>query len=291
MTVNEIPCFIGMSYETGYQAPGARESRAVVNQAYHHALLAHGYGVEAVRAHGGGGAKVGLVHNPTNFVPVTETPADTHAARTHWAAANGQILGPVLSGEYPASFLEAHAGDLPKMETGDLAVISQKTDFLGLNVYSGTFVRAGGSDGRTPEEVPMPPDFPVGHLPWIRIIPQALYFAIRFSAEAYGAKKFYITENGYCADDDAAKRDADGTVLDLDRREYCRNHLMAVHRAIKEGYRVKGYFLWSLMDNFEWSEGYQSRFGAVHIDYQTLARTPKLSAGWYTKVIRAGRLV
>ena len=290
-TVNEIPCFIGLSYETGIHAPGATEDRTVLNQAYHHALLAHGYGVQAVREHGGDAAKVGLVHNPFNSVPVTETPADIDAARSYWAAANAQILGPVFLGEYPASFLETNGHDLPKMEPGDLATISTPTDFLGVNTYTGNFVRAGGPDGQTPEEAHMPSDFPTGNVPWLKIVPQSIYFAIRFAREVYGAKRFYVTENGFCENDDAASRDADGTILDLTRREYCRSYLMNVHRAIKEGYRVKGYFLWSLMDNFEWAEGYAARFGVVHVDFQTQARTPKLSAKWYAEVIRAGALV
>lgn len=133
--------------------------------------------------------------------------------------------------------------------------------------------------------------YPTGHLSWLKVLPQAIYFSIRHAEEVYGVKNFYISENGYCADDDNTPHDHDGTVLDLDRREYCRNYLMAVHRAVKEGYRVKGYFLWSLLDNFEWAEGYRARFGLVKVDYGTLARTPKLSAKWYAEVIRAGGLV
>ena len=291
MTVNEITCFIGLGYGTGIHAPGAQEGQAVLNQCYHHAVLAHGFGVEAVREHGGKGAKVGLVHNPASPVPVTETPADLAAARAWWSTANAQIMGPIYLGEYPESFLAANAGDLPKIEPGDLEAISRKTDFLGLNIYFGNFIRAGGPDGKTPEEVPMSGSYPTGHLSWLKVVPQAIYFSVRHAAETYGVKNFYISENGYCADDDNTPRDTDGTVLDLDRREYCRNYLLAVHRAVAEGYRVKGYFLWSFLDNFEWAEGYRARFGLVRMDYGTLARTPKLSAKWYAEVIRANRIV
>lgn len=289
MTLNEMPCCIGMGYGTGKHAPGARESRAVLNQCYHHALLAHGYGVEAVREHGRKGSRVGVVHNPDSPVPVVETAADLQAACTLYAQGTAQVLGPIFLGRYPESFVQSEGADLPKVEAGDLEIISQKTDFLGLNIYTGSFVQAG-ADG-TPEELPFPPHYPTGNLPWLLNLPQALYYAIRHSAEVYGVKNFYVSENGYCADDENTARGPDGMVLDVDRREYCRNYLMAVHRAVREGYAVKGYFLWSLLDNFEWSEGYAKRFGICHVDFETQKRTPKLSAKWYSEVIRANGVV
>ncbi len=291
MTLNELPCCIGLGYGTGRHAPGAQEPRAVLNQCYHHAVLAHGYGVEAVREHGRKHSKVGLVHNPASPVPIMETAPDLEAARTLYAQYNAQVLGPIFLGRYPESFVEANGSDLPKVEPGDLETISQKTDFLGLNIYTGSFARAAAQPGGQPEEVAFPPHYPVGNIPWLLNLPQAIYYAIRHSAEVYGVENFYISENGYCADDEQAARDPDGTVLDLDRREYCRNYLMAVHRAVQEGYRVKGYFMWSLLDNYEWAEGYAKRFGICHVDFQTQERTPKLSAKWYAEVIRANGVV
>ncbi len=286
MTLNEMPCCIGMGYGTGQHAPGARESRAVLNQCYHHAVLAHGYGVEAVREHGQKGSKVGVVHNPPSPVPVAETSANLDAARTLYARYTAQVLGPIFLGRYPDSFVESEGADMPKIEAGDLEIISQKTDFLGLNVYTGSFVRAAEPGGQ-PEEIPFPPHYPTGNVPWLLNLPQSIYYAIRHSAEVYGVKNFYVSENGYCADDEKALRDPDGTVLDLDRREYCRNYLLAIHRAVQEGYKVRGYFLWSLLDNYEWAEGYAKRFGICHVDFETQKRTPKLSAHWYSQVIRA----
>ena len=291
MTLNELPCCIGMGYGSGKHAPGARESRAVLNQCYHHAVLAHGYAVEAVRAHGQKGSKVGLVHNPDSPVPFVETAPDLEAARNLYARANARVLGPIFLGRYPDTFLESEGVDLPQIEPGDLEIISQKTDFLGLNVYTGWFVRAAGQPGGETENIPFPPNYPTGNLSWLQILPQAIYYAIRHSAEVYGVKNFYVSENGYCADDDHAARAPDDTILDLDRREYCRNYLMAVHRAVREGHKVKGYFMWSLLDNYEWAEGYEKRFGICHVDFQTQQRTPKLSAKWYAEVIRANGVV
>ncbi len=287
-TVNEIPCFVGNGYANGTFAPGRREPAKVVNRAYHHALLAHGHAVAAVRSLGGPGAQVGLVHNhlPPPQIPVTETEADIRAARSEYARTNGPLMGPVFQGHYPEEFLRAAGTDAPDVAPGDMALIAQPTDFLGLNVYAGDFVRAG-ADGR-PERLPFPRQFPKGDLWWINVTPQSLYWAVRHAAEVFGVRAFHITENGAAFDDEVQP---DGEVLDLDRREYLRNHLIAVHRAIAEGFDVRGYFLWSLLDNFEWAEGYGKRFGIVRVDFATQRRTPKLSARWYSRVMQANRIV
>ncbi len=287
-TVNEIPCFVGNGYDIGYFAPGRREPRGVVNRAYHHALLAHGHAVAAVREHGGPGSVVGLVHNhlPAPQIPLTETEADIAAARSEYERTNRQLMGPVFLGHYPDAFLAEAGDDAPEVLPGDLALIAAPTDFLGLNLYAGDYVRAG-RDGR-PEVVPFPRGFPRGDLSWINITPQTLYWAIRHAREVFGVATFYITENGAAFPDEVTPG---GEVLDLDRREYLRNYLIELHRATAEGYDVRGYFLWSILDNFEWSEGFGKRFGIVRVDYNTLERTPKLSARWYAEVARANRLV
>ncbi len=161
-TVNEIPCFIGNGYGNGYFAPGRRVSARELNQAYHHALLAHGFGVEAVRTHGMAGARVGLVHNhlPAPPIPVTETEADIAAAQREYARTNGQLMGPVFLGEYPESFLREAGTDAPEVEAGDMERIALATDFLGLNVYAGNFVRAGVDGGA--EVLPFPRGYPEG---------------------------------------------------------------------------------------------------------------------------------
>ncbi len=287
-TVNEIPCFIGNGYGNGYFAPGRRVSPRELNQAYHHALLAHGHGVEVVRFWAGPGARVGLVHNhlPAPPIPVTETPADIAAARAEYERTNRQLMGPLFLGEYPDAFLLEAGPDAPEVAPGDLALISQPTDYLGLNVYAGDFVRAG-VDGQ-PEVLPFPRDYPEGALPWLKLTPQSLYWAVRHAAEVYGVKSFYMTESGATFDDELT---AAGEVVDLHRREYLREYLVALHRAIAEGFDVRGYFVWSLLDNFEWAEGYEKRFGIIHVDYPSRRRTPKLSGHWYSQVIRENRIV
>ncbi len=286
ITLNEMFCFIRVGYEFGDHAPGAKENRKVINQAYHHALLAHGHAVRAVRNEGRKGAKVGIVHLLRLPVPVTETNADIAAAQNDYMQQNGQIMEPLFRGRYPKFFLKAAGKDVPQISRGDLSLISQKTDFFGVNVYSGHFVRAG-KNGK-PEVVGVPKQFPAGNISWLQIIPQALYWAVRNAAELYGAKTMYITENGATFEDEVL---ATGEVQDLGRREYLRNYLIALHRAIQEKYDVRGFFLWSFLDNFEWAEGYSKRFGIVHVDYRTQKRTPKLSAHWYSSVIEQNRVV
>ena len=286
ITLNEIPCFIGLSYGRGIHAPGAREDPAVVNQAYHHALLAHGRGVAAVREFGGRGARVGLVHNPDVPIPVTETADDIQAAEKLFAHANAHTLAPMYLGRYPTSYLRANGADRPKVARGDLQLISQPTDFLGLNVYSGNFVRADRR-GR-PEILTLPGNYPRADLTWLNHAPQSIYWALRHTQTLYGPKALYVTENGAGYED---QPNAQGEIIDLHRRDYVRNHLIAVHRAIEDGLPVRGYFLWSFLDNFEWAEGYVKRFGIVYNDFKTQRRTPKLSAYWYAKVVAANQIV
>jgi beta-glucosidase len=287
-TVNEIPCFIGNGYGNGYFAPGRRVGPRELNQAFHHALLAHGLGVEAVRSFGAAGSQVGLVHNhlPAPPIPVTETEADIAAARTEYERMNGQLMGPVFLGEFPEAFLRDAGADAPQVEPGDMELIARPTDYLGLNVYAGNFVRAG-SDGR-PEVLPFPKGYPEGGLHWLKITPQSMYWAVRLAAEVFGVRSFYMTESGATFDDEVTQA---GEVIDLHRREYLRSHLLEVHRAMTEGYGVRGYFLWSLLDNFEWAEGYGKRFGIVHVAFGTQKRTPKLSSRWYAEVIRHDRII
>jgi len=287
-TVNEIPCFIGNGYGNGTFAPGRRVSPRELNRAYHHALLAHGHGVEAVREFGAAGSEVGLVQNhlPAPPIPLTETRADVAAALDEYRRTNDQLMGPVFLGHYPEAFLREAGADAPEVRPGDLERIARPTDWLGLNVYSGNYVRAGDS-GR-PEVLPFPAGYPTGALPWLKLAPQCLYWAVRQAREAYGVRAFYITENGAAFDDEPTPG---GEVFDLHRREYLRTHLAELRRAVAEGDDVRGFFVWSLLDNFEWAEGYAPRFGIVHIDYSTQRRTPKLSARWYARVVAENRLL
>jgi beta-glucosidase len=195
-------------------------------------------------------------------------------------------MGPVFQGRYPETFLRQAGALAPQVQPGDMERIALPTDFLGLNVYAGNFVRAG-ADGR-PEVLPFPSGYPEGALAWLKITPQSLYWAVRLAAEAFGVKTFYMTESGATFHDEVT---AAGEVLDLHRREYLRSYLVELHRAVALGYDVRGYFVWTLIDNFEWAEGYTTPFGIVHVNFETQRRTPKLSSRWYSEVIRNNRIV
>lgn len=289
ITLNEIPTFIGIGYRVGGHAPGARESDTVLNQAFHHTLLAHGHAVRAVREYGGRGAQVGLTQDLVVPIPLTETPTDIAAAEAELAENNAHLLAPIFHGAYPESYLRQAGRAAPRVEAGDLEHIARPTDFLGLNVYSGRFFRASTTQPSGRAMVPFPDGYLQSSLTWLKFAPQAIYWAIRHTHRLYRPQALYITENGagYDEPDTSPPTGLD----DLHRREFLRNYLLHVHRAVDEGYPCRGYFLWSFMDNFEWAEGYTKRFGIVHVDYATQRRTPKLSARWYAEVIRANRLL
>jgi beta-glucosidase len=282
ITLNEIRCFTWLAYGLGSKAPGRKESQAVVNQTFHHALLAHGHAVRAVRRFGGAGARVGLTDNCDVAVPVTETPDDIAAARAWFVQKNAHVLGAIHGHGYSPEYLARVGADAPQVAPGDFDIISEPTDFLGLNIYSATYVRAGRK-GQPYEALALPTSYPRADSPWLNLVPQAIYWAPRMCQEVYDYRSIYITENGCGYNDEPVE---DGEVIDLHRRDYLRNHLREVHRAIEDGVPVNGYFLWSFVDNYEWEDGYERRFGIVHCDFDTLVRTPKLSARYYAEVMR-----
>ena len=282
ITLNEIRCFTLLAYGIGSKAPGRKESAAVVNQTYHHALLCHGHGVRAVREHGGAGARVGLTDNCDVSVPVTETEADIAAAKAWFVEKNAHILGAIHGRGYSQAYLDRVGADAPQVQPSDFELISLPTDFLGLNIYTATYVRAG-RDGQPYEQLALPANYPRADSVWLNLVPQAIYWAPRMCHELYGHKSIFITENGCGYNDEPV---VNGEVIDLHRRDYLRNHLREVHRGIADGVPIDGYFLWSFVDNYEWEDGYQRRFGIVHCDFETLARTPKLSARYYADVMR-----
>jgi beta-glucosidase len=286
ITLNEIFSFTYQGYGIGQKAPGLKLPAKVVNQTYHHALLCQGHGVRAVREFGGKGARVGLADNSLATVPVTETEADIAAARLQFRRMNWRTIDAIYRGGYDPSYLRSVGKDAPQFEKNDFTLISQATDFIGMNCYSGVFVRAGKSG--QPELLAYPASYPKTSCGWHEVIPQSIYWASRHVAEVYGVKAIYITENGGAYDDPPPVK---GEIHDLHRRDLLRNYLGELRRACVDGIPVKGYFLWSFMDNFEWEDGYNMRFGAVHCDFKTQKRTPKLSALWYREVIRSNALV
>lgn len=280
MTINEFDSFTNLGYEKGTFAPGLRLPAAEVNQVRHNAILAHGLGVQAIRA-SAPTAQVGMAENPTVFVPVIEDEKNIDAARRAMREENAPFLTTVLEGKYTDGYLKREDANAPRVAPGDMQAISSPLDFLGLNVYAPFYVRADDSP-RGYAIVPRQASYPHMASPWIAVGPEVMYWAARHVCDLWHPKAIYITENGCSADDVVT---AAGTIEDTDRVMYLRNHLTHLHRATGEGYPVKGYFLWSLLDNFEWADGYSKRFGIHYVDFITQTRTPKLSAEWYRETI------
>ncbi len=287
ITLNEMRCFTVLAYGDTIRPPGIVESTQVVNQTYHHALLSHGHGVRAVREHGRRGAQVGITDDSTITVPVTETSDDIAAARAKFVELNCRSIDPIFRGDYSPVYHRLYGKDRARVERGDFDLISLPTDFFGFNIYTGVFVRAGRRG--QPEQLPLPKGYPAPENSWwLKLLPRAMYWGPQHVASLYKPKAIYITENGAGYDDEPP---VNGEVLDLHRLEYVRQCLAELHRTIQDGVPIRGYFLWSFMDNFEWVDGYARRFGICYTDYKTLKRTPKLSARWYSEVMRQNRLV
>ncbi|CAN5386597.1 GH1 family beta-glucosidase [soil metagenome] len=283
-TVNEIPSFVELGYGSGIHAPGQRLRRGDLNQVRHHALLAHGLGLQAIRA-AMPGAKVGIADNPAIPVPVIESEAHVAAAGLAFRTLNAATLTTILDGAYPASWLEGEGANAPRVEPGDMAAIGGRLDFIGLNVYNPVHVRADAKAGFV--LVPPPDSYPHMMLKWLTFGPEAAYWAVRHVSDLWQPQALYISENG-CPSSDVVRQ---GAIEDTDRILYLRSYILQLQRAAAEGYPIKGYFLWSLLDNFEWAEGYKKRFGITHVDFGTQKRTPKLSAAWYRELIRRNAMV
>jgi beta-glucosidase len=244
-------------------------------------VLAHGLAVQAIRAKARPGTMVGLAENMTAGVPVIETLEHIEAAEHYTREANAGYLTVILEGRYTDAFLASAGADAPKFTPEDLKVISSPLDFVGINVYVPKYVRAiDPAPGY--EALEFSKSHPRMASSWHFIGPEALYWAPRHLAKLWNVKDIFITENGCAAADDPA---ADSIVYDSDRIMFLRGYLAQLQRATAEGMPVRGYFLWSAMDNFEWTSGYAMRFGLIHVDYATLKRTPKLSASFFREVV------
>lgn len=285
MTLNEPQCFIGLGLQTGVHAPGDKLNFKEILLAGHHALLAHGKAVQIIRA-ALPDARVGWAPVGAPKIPASESEADINAAReatftvtskTVWS--NAWWNDPVFFGKYPEQELEVFGSDAPQPRAGDMETIAQPLDFYGANIYNAQTVKAG-PDGK-PVELPHPQGMArtIYHWP---VTPDALYWGPRFFHERYG-KPIVITENGLGLSD---WEQLDGQVHDPQRIDFLQRYLLSLRRASEDGVPIEGYFQWSLMDNFEWNEGYRFRFGLVYVDYQTQRRIPKDSARWYRDVIR-----
>jgi beta-glucosidase len=282
MTLNEMRSFVDIGYRDGRHAPGLKLSPAGVNQVRHHAVLAHGLGVQAIRANGKPGTKVGLAENATACVPIIETPEHIAAAATAMRQTNAGYLTAIMEGKYTSAYL-AHAGtDAPKFTDADMKAIGSSIDFVGLNVYTPLYVRADKDSHAGFAYVQPPASYPHMMSQWLHVGPEALYWAPKLAAQLWNIKEIYITENGASSADVLTP---DGHVYDSDRVMYLRNYLTQLQRGVAEGVPVRGYFCWSLLDNYEWADGYAYRFGIHYVDFATQKRTPKMSAHFYREVI------
>ena len=281
-TMNEFSSFIDQGYRDGTSAPGLKLDRRALNLARHNAVLAHGLGVQAIRAKSKPGTKVGLAENLRSATPIIETEEHVRASERATRLLNAQYLTVILEGKYANEYLQEQGADAPQFTPADLKIIASPLDFVGVNVYDPTYVRAADNANGF-EQIALEASYPHMASPWLNIGPEGLYWAPRHIAQIWNVKELYITENGCSADDSITPQ---GNIYDPERVMFLRNYLINLHRAVSEGYPVRGYFLWSLMDNFEWADGYSKRFGIYYVDYKTQARIPKESAIFYRDTIR-----
>jgi beta-glucosidase len=273
-THNEPWVTATLGHETGVFAPGIR-SRATAMQVSHHCLLSHGLAAQAVRA-ARPDVAVGIVLNLTPVYPTSDAPEDVLQARRDDGLLLRWYLDALLLGRYPTDVLEYVGADAPRLRSGDARIIAQPLDFVGINFYSPMF------SGAARRWVPARQGAPVTAMGW-EVSPRDLTHLLLRLHRDYRLPALYVAENGAAYED----RVVNGEVDDEPRRAYLESHLHAVADAIDQGVDLRGYFVWSLLDNFEWSHGCAKRFGIVHVDYATLERRPKRSALWYSRLLSA----
>lgn len=275
ITHNEPWLVAWLGYGRGIHAPG-RECEADAVAAAHHLLLSHGQAVSLLQREYG--AQAGITLNIAPVYPATESAEDEAAAYRADGTAHRWFLGPLFRGSYPADILPLFEPYLP-IQPGDMETIATPADFLGINTYSRRVVRAG-AEGQ-------PVTVRVGEertaLDW-EVYPAALRDVLLRLQRDYAPPAIYVTENGAAMED---VRRPDGQVLDPERCSYLERYIAAMGEAVFAGVPVAGYFVWSLLDNFEWTYGFAKRFGLVYVDYPSGERVPKASYGWYRDFIRA----
>jgi beta-glucosidase len=287
-TINECSRLVHLGHGLGSDAPSLKLPPQGLHQVRHHVALGHGLAVQAIRAHARAGTKVGPAENMVICVPAIETSANVRAAELATRETNAGYLTVMLEGKYTDAYLASAGSDAPRYTAEDLRIISSPVDFLGLNVYMPDSYVVAADNAQGYELIPLPASFPHMEAPWLKFGPEAMYWAPRHAAKLWGVKSIYITENGTSALDAPTK---DGKLHDVDRIVYLRNYLTQLQRATSEGIPVLGYFLWSLLDNFEWSDGLEKRFGLYQVDFKTQRRTPRLSASFYREIIERSAVV
>jgi beta-glucosidase len=297
ITINEPQCFVGLGYYHGEHAPGKKLAPDSIIKMIHNVLLSHGAAVDMLRRYAGRSVQVGYAPTCGVALPASDAPADIDAAREAYFSIPTELSNftwnvswfsdPVLLGHYPEEIFTIYekwiSADLKEKMTDDLqlAQIARPLDFLCQNIYNGYPVRAGSEGGF--EFVTRYPGFPRAATGW-PVTPEALYWGSRFLYERYHMP-LYISENGVsCLD----RIGADGRVHDPERIDFLERYLYRLGMAVREGVDVRGYFLWTFTDNFEWSEGYNQRFGIVYVDFPTQKRLVKDSGYWYRNLIKSG---
>jgi beta-glucosidase len=295
ITLNEPWVSAWMGYGMGVHAPGRKSTEGTLS-ATHHLLLGHGLALENMRSSGGGN-ELGITLNLAPVRAASEDPADAEAARRVDGNANRLYLDPLFRGSYPEDMLEHYRGDsdFSFVRDGDLKTISAPMDFLGINYYMRHTVMDGrrGSDSTTgmrfyglDAATVLPPGVETTAMGW-PVEPDGLTEILVRLHEEYARIPLYVTENGRAVHDYV---DPEGEVDDEERVAFLDAHFRAAHEVLERGVDLRGYMVWSLLDNFEWAEGYSKRFGIVFVDYGTQRRVPKASARWYSEIIRENGL-
>jgi beta-glucosidase len=275
-TINEPWVVAHLGYLTGDHAPGHRDLDEYL-AASHHLLLAHGLSVDRIRA-ASPGAEVGIILDFEPKHAASEHPYDRKAAWLAHAKMNAWFLDPLQGRGYPTIAVDDFGWDQAEVLEGDLEIVSRPTDFLGVNYYTREIIDAVGkptkeaSDRRT-------------SMDW-EVYPGGIYEILSWITKEYGIEKLYVTENGSAYDDTSDEPPFD----DPERIAFLRDHLTMAAKAMETGVPLKGYFVWSLLDNFEWSFGYDKRFGIIRVDYETQERTMRSSARWYKQLMNTGSI-
>lgn len=288
ITLNEPQCFCGLGYLRGTHAPGYRLPLPLTFTVVHNVLKAHGMAVKALREHSVRKVKVGIATTCSVAIPATESKEDIEAAKKayfgfyneddNWTWNVSWYLDPIIRGEYPEEGLTKYSEYLPDITKEDMEIISQPIDFVGQNIYNGYYIKAG-EDGE-PVNTGREQGYAKTACGW-PVTPESIYWGCKFLYERYG-KPLFITENGMSCHDTVSE---DSLVHDTSRIDYLDAYIGQMQRAYDEGVNIKGYFLWTLLDNFEWEKGYTERFGIVYVDFETQRRVVKDSAMWYKKLM------
>ncbi len=280
ITLNEPLCIVNKGYKIGEHAPGEKITQKYVNYVMHNLYIAHGLAVISLKENAKQNIKVGIAHNPVFFIPYDETDqTDIESAKKAFYDYACWWLDPLFKKKYPEKLWNGiYKSARPVILQNDMEIIGQPLDFLGLNIYSGFPVKSKNNGYKIYWN---PDGYQRTEMNWL-ITPSVIYWALRFVSEIYKPAEIYVTENGAAFDDKLE----DNKVKDIKRIEFLKGYIESLHKAVDEGINVKGYFLWSLMDNFEWEYGYSKRFGIVYIDYKNnLKRIIKDSGYWYKQLI------